>query len=66
MSQLPEGWTKAIAYPESDYFYTFTHDNYDGAPDSDTSHLFFHADSIEEALEIIKEIEDNKDEIRNA
>lgn len=56
------GWTiQKLAWPESHAFgtYEYVHEDYDGAPDG-SDKLFGHADSITDALEAIKEIEEEQ------
>ncbi len=48
MSNLPQGWSQNLSH--GPYTYEFLHDSYDGAPDSDTSRLIVQADSLEEAI----------------
>jgi len=52
---LPQGWTQYPSY--GPYEWQFVHDNYDGAPDSDNDHLMVQADTIEEAVVLIKQME---------
>lgn len=56
MSKLPKGWSQHISY--GPYVYEFLHDSYDGAPDSDTNHLMVQADSLDEAMQDIIELEE--------
>ena len=53
--ELPEGWNQYPSY--GPYEFEFVHDNYDGAPDSDHGHLMVQADTIEEAVLLIAEID---------
>lgn len=52
---IPPNWTRF--YSEGPYKYTYVHDSYDGAPDSDTDHLMVQADSDYEAVLLIEELE---------
>lgn len=54
-----KGYTIKLSYVAdiSGYDYEFTHENYDGAPDSDTRHLCGFADSVEDAKKQIDEME---------
>lgn len=54
------GWTiQKISWPESHAFgqFEYVHEDYEGAPDG-SDMLLGHANSIEDALEAIKDIEE--------